>query len=984
MRSWFLLPLLHLSCLAPSLRADDKYILGKDDTDFALELDRAGFGDLAQEICKAIENIAGGDPEKRAAAELLRINLQVGEVQRERDPKKRVWRLLDIVKAKEEFGDRNKGTKLGDEVVATLPDLYRVVGESVAAAIQIEEDPAQSAKLRTEGTELFKRSERALNQKLSELENQAATGAKEELTIDDLLNDEASGDSTDPNERIKAQTLYSLFRTYYFHAILLEPADADRAMLFERSLKSFQEFQFDFGSDLRCYEGFVYEGLCHDGLGKSAEAIGSFDSAIRVRENFDKGGGGVWQLPKEVADVVSWAVVQKMLVLSKGGDEKGAIAAADDFLAATPDPFTTMKGLAVLANKADACARLGDQPGLESAAKKLIEVDPRGAGGEKGRSLLGLGTSGSGKGLGLTEMLRAAEQAIGNGELDKAIAAGQRVLSNSRGTKEAVNAGAQAALLIGIACVQRDQLYEAVAAWEGGIERFPTAEIAPELLWRLSNGWIGLYSKDQRKYYKDRWRIALEALLTKYPKSPQAQQGALSDAKTLDAEQKYLEAAAAYDKISPTSLAYGEALYRAGSSLTSHVRDQLQKNKKADVKAVVADAETRLKKAREVLEKAAKDTLDMNAQARFSGLAYASRVSLAGLYLLVDRAAEVLTMLEKVETEYAGDTEKITAAWGLRIRAYQDLGKIDEAMKQLDAQIAKDPKARNVAAAASAVGRAIDARAVEQLKEKGASPALDAQFQRAIKYYLLGIAPQVEGREALRVDAVEAVADRLFALGFQLNGVPETVTTFSEWTGKRKETAAWTEAVRLYKVIVPLTPSYRTLIHLAQAQAFLGAFNDSASSYAELFTRERFLVVADNGEKRIDEESMRAKPELLSAYIEYGMTLRESGLASREEQERAASLERASSVFEVIVTSTARDTKTWWQSKYAQVQLLSDRGDYKTAQIAIRSLQRSSDGFDGGRFGVKPKFEALEALIASKLPPEPGQPAPKPPAGGGK
>ncbi|MSR46853.1 MAG: hypothetical protein EXS13_07305 [Planctomycetes bacterium] len=978
----FLLPFLALSAYASSAHAslsngglsnaDDKYILGNDDTDFARELARAGYPDLADGICKAIELSAGDDPIKKSAAELLRIDLQVDAVQRERDPKKRVNTLLEIVKAKESFGERNKGTELGDKVVRDLPELYRIVGEGVAAAIQGEEDPANAAKLRAEGSELFKRAERALNQKLSELENVDSGNVKEEIDFDDLLNGIADVEATGPAAQMKMLTLYGLIRTYYFHALLLDPADPEREILFNRSIQQFKEFQVDFSNELACYEGYVYEGLSYDGMGKSVEAVSAYESAIGVRELFDRGSNDVWLMTPEASDIVSWAVLQKMLAQRKLNDHKAAIATADDYLATTPEPYAAMKGLAVLVTKADACNDAQDAVALEATAKKLIEIDPQGLGGKKGREYLGLESGGGGKGFGFGESLRLVESAVGRSEFANAAAIAQRVLSASRGTAEAISAGASAALWLGVIHVQQDQLYEAVAAWEGGLERFPTSDLAPELLWRVSNGWIGLYAKDERKYFKDHWRASVDTLLAKFPKSSQAQQAALSEAKVLDAEQKFAEASAAYDKISTSSPVYGEALYRAGNALVNHIRSLMQKNSKADIKQIVLDAETRLKKARATLEQAAKDTLDLNAQARFAGYAFSARVSLGGLYLIVgvNRSEDALKLFERVESEYPGDSDKITAAWGLRIKAYQNLGKIDEAIAQLESQIVKDATARNISSAAAAIGRALDLRAIESLKTKGPSAAIDAQFQRAVKYYLLGIAPQIDGREALRVDVVEAVADRLFALGFQLNGVPETVNSFVDWTGKRKDTLTWTEAVRLYKAIVDLTPSYRTLIHLAQAQAFLGLHADAAASYANLFNRERFV---DTVAKRLNEETLAAKPELLSAYIEYGVALRETGIGSRDEQVRTGNLERASGVFEAIVTSTARDSKIWWQSKFTQVQLLVDRGDYATAEIAIRSLQRSSDNYDGGRFGVQLKFEALEKQVAQKLPPKPGK-----------
>jgi tetratricopeptide (TPR) repeat protein len=942
-------------------RADDKYILGKDDEDFARELNRAGYVDLARQLSEAIQKTRGGEK-----SELLNIDLSADEASREKDPKKRVALLLEIVKQKEAYADKHKGSEQGDVVVDSLPLLYQVVGESIAAAIQGEQDAGAAASLRNEGVELFKRAERALNEQLQEIDKQREAKQDDITTLEDLDEEQAE----DPLDRKKMLTMYSLIRTYYFHALLLEDSDADKPLKFSKSVELFQEFQLDFANSYPYYEGYVYEGLCHEGLGKTDEAIGSYDAAIKIRENWEKGSTGVWPMPAEAAHICSWAVLQKMTALAKKNDDKAVIAAADDFLNSTPDAFRTMKGLAVLAAKADACSRSGDSAALEAAAKKLIEIDPQGLGGQKGRDLLGMGSGGGGKGLGFFESLRAAEQAIARNEVDLGITLCQRVIDNSRGTKDQAAASAQACLLLGIAEARAGRMQGAVVAWETAAERFGPNDTAGDALWRAVNGWLELYAQEQRGYYKTRSREAVNRLLKDYPNSPQAAMAQLWEGRQLDAEGKFLEAAKSFDGVPEKSPAYGEALYRSANSYANQVRTVLQKDKKADVKALVAGAESRVKKAREVLEAAARATLDTPTQARLLGIAFAARVSLAGLYLVngVDRSGDVEPLLEGIETQYPGDGDKLSAAWGLRIRALQNLDKVDDAITQLDQQLAKDPKTKGIGPIALAIGRALDQRAQDLVKEKGASPGADAQFQRAVKYYLLSVAPQVDGREPLRVDAVEAIADRLLALGLQFNAVPETVASFVDWTGKRKETAAWTEAARLYELVVPLTPSYRTQIHLAQAYGYLGKFKEAASTYAQLFDHERFV---NAGTKKIDPEAQRARPELLLAYVEYGVALREAGVAARDE----ASLERASGAFEAIVTSVAADSKTWWQAKYWQVQLLVDRGRYDVAEVALRSVRRTSNNFDDGRFGYRDRFVALEEDVKKKLPPQqPKQP----------
>jgi tetratricopeptide (TPR) repeat protein len=936
---------------------DDKYVLGKDDKDFALELARAGYPDLARDFAAAVERVRT-DPAGKAEAELLRIDLDADLAQRERDVKKRMNLLLDVVKAKQTFGEAHKGTPVGDSVVSSLPDLYRSVGEAISTGIQNEQDPAEVAKLRTVGSELFEQAERSLNILVKDLQDKVD---KQEPDPNPPVTEEQQ---QTPLEEKLMLAKYSTFRTYYFHGRLLEEGSADRTAKLKKAIDLFQEFQFDYLNYLPCYEGYVYEGMCNEDLGQPDKAAASFDSALKIRELFAKTPTGLWQLSREAADLVSWAVVQKMTLLDKQGKTKEAITAADEFFNTTPDAAATMKGLAILAAKADAQQKLGDQAGLEATAKKLIELDPNGAGGAKGRDLTGQASGGGGKGLGLFESLRLAEGAIGRGEMDLATSLCQQVIDRSRGTKDWQNASAQACLLLGIAAVQQKRMDEAVVAWETAYERFPKGDATPEALSRAVKGWSNYGQTVDRGPYKTRWKELLTQLLAKYPTSPQAASAKLIELTVLVNEGKFEDAAKAADAIPENSPSFGEAMYQAGDACAKQVRAMLQKDKSAAVKPLVDKAVAYYGKARAALEAAAKATLETSQQNRLNAYAFDCRLGLVALYLVkgVDRAADALPLLDEIEKQYASDPDKIAKIWSARIQTYRDLGKVDEAIAQLDAQIAKDPKNRAVPAAAGALGVVVDQRAQDSLKKSGPSASVDQQFQKAVRYYLLGVGPQIDGREPLRVEQVEQVADRLLALGLQFNAVPESVTSFVDWTAKRREVATWTEAAKLYEVVLPQTPSYRTLVHAAQTYGFLGKFKDAAKKYAELFDRERFV---DFAAKKLDDEALRTRPELLGALVEYGYCARESGLSPAD----PTALSKGSSIFEAIVQSVARDSRSWWQAKYWQIQLMYDRGEYPIADVAIRSVKRGSENYDEGKFGYKDKFVALEAEITRKLPP---------------
>ena len=69
-----------------------------------------------------------------------------------------------------------------------------------------------------------------------------------------------------------------------------------------------------------------------------------------------------------------------------------------------------------------------------------------------------------------------------------------------------------------------------------------------------------------------------------------------------------------------------------------------------------------------------------------------------------------------------------------------------------------------------------------------------------------------------------------------------------------------------------------------------------------------------------------------------------------------------------MVENSTPSVRTWWQAKYFQIKLLSDRGEYELADTAIRSVKRTTDQhFDKGQFGFEEKLEALESELAKKV-----------------
>lgn len=945
------LALLGVSEVAAAARAaNDEKRLGKDDLEFARALSARGYPDLAGEILAAYQRTKGGSSEDALGAMVIQLELEEAQAYREPDVAQRAKRLAKLVEERESFVKDHSGTLAADDVLNGLPDLYRGVGELIAAAVQQENiDSTQKQELRAAGEAMFDRAVRAIKKQREELQQR-----RESL------------DSPEPDPDLERQYMiasYNLGRTHYFHGLLLGPESDVRGIILQQALDVFSEFAIDYGDQLLAYEGYIYDGLCHKELGEVEKAVESFDAAIALRDlDWERRPDGRIDMPPETADVVSSAVLQKMLLLSETGDQAGAAAVGQDFLDTTPDALEALKGLAVLAQQAEAYKSLGDDKALEATARLLVEADPRGPGGELGRELLRGGAKAA---LGAADTLKLAETAVARRELERGVALCQEVMISARGTSDEQNLGARAGLFLGVALVQMGRLHDAVVAWDGSSQRYGKGKDGPECLWRTVTGFLELQEQERRAYYKNLARERMDALVKRYPESPYASQAAIFEGKQLEAEQQYARAAEKYESVAPSSPTYEEALYRAGNAWFRVAQDALKKGSSAEAKQAVAKSEELLKRAGPALEAAAARTLDLSAQDRMRALSFGVRISLANLYLLsgVDRAADVGPLFDGVETQFPDDAAKISTARNLRLKALQSQGKVDDAIALLDRLVREDPDAAGVGSGAAALAQVLDTRAAALRAKDPRSAEAETMARKAASYYVLSVRGQLEGAEAIRVDELEQIANRLFALAMQFGRVPDDVASFVDSSSAVPSRDQLEQAARIYEAVLPLTPSYRTLISLARVLGFLGRWQEAAAHYSELFSQQRF---ADTATKTIDQTALRAKPELLSAYLEWGVCEREAA-KQESDSERLARLNRSSAILETLANSTARDSKMWWQSKYYLIRTLIDLGNYKVADTALSSLERTTEDFDGGKYGLNEKFRALKQELSGKI-----------------
>jgi hypothetical protein len=952
--------------LAANASAQSQEILGRDNTQFAQALFDRGHLELAEGVCASIEaadKAGSADAYEVIDVKFLRTKLRFARAIGEPDVNARMTQL-DAAK-QEMLGliDEYPRTTAASDARNMLPDYSREYGEAVTAAIQAQSDAAQVAELRAKGQQAFSEAEDELNAR------------KERFS-------EERQDPVNPNfQKADSQYLlssYNLARTYYFNALLYPQDDPKRKTYLQQGRDAFQDLGLEYADQLLTYQGMVYEGLCSKELGKTKEALEAFDGAIALRETFEKNDNGQYDVPTDSADIVCSGVLQKVLLLTEKDKAQDAVAAAKDYFETIPDAMFAQNALAVLAAQAEAELALHDIDAASASAQKLLEIDKEGPWGATGRELLGrmMSASGSGVALAPRQLLKVAENLAYRGDVAQVAQIGETARQLAKGTPEEADIGAESWMLTGVTQYNLGRLHEASLAFDLAQENYPKGAQAAEALSRASKVYQVLNSQERTPFLRKRYEDRLRKLASDYPEHPDAASAQFIEGQALEDEQDFLKAAEVYRRVQPGSKSYEEGKFKAANCLFRHARELIRQKKVDQAKPFLAESEQLLKQNLTDIPAALQKNLDPDVQRKLRGYSFASRATLAQIYLLQDvgRASEVSDLLSGMDEEFASDPSKISELWSLRIQALNALGKLDEAVATLDALRLKDPEGSGLSAAAGVLARALDQAAVALIEKEPTSAKADEMLKTASQYYLLSIAPQLQGKEPLRPDAVEVVATRLYVFGMRFNGVPDNCATFVGWEGgPAKDTQYWEKSKELYEAMYSVNPSYKWLVGIGRNLGFLGRWKDAAEVYARVFNQENLI---DRSTQRFDSAVLASKPLLVFAYMEWGAAEQMVAIADKEPKE-GERYRRAYEIFEKVVDNTQDDNSLWWQAQYYKTRSLFERGIYDQADFMVRNLERKTDDFDKGKFGYKEKFLAIKKDLAKKV--FPSSPTPTPP-----
>lgn len=936
-----------------AMAQDERVLNKKDDIDFAKALVANGYPDLAERLLGVVEKTGGASsgPEAKAVIDLIKLDVAQDAASKQEDLIRRKDELVKVLTAKEKFIETYKGAQAAEDCRNGLPDLYGTIGETITNAIKKTKDEKVLESLRSEGDGIFLRAEAAGKTRIEELKAQPDKDEEAEFKLQSAY--------------------YNYARTLYLHSLLFSPGSGKRTELCNAALTEYGEFELNYTETLLNIYASIDTGLCLKEIGKPAEAIASIDQAIAVRQSWgdkqkvtgpDNKPRMVWPMnDRSIVDIVCYGMLQKMLVLKDMKKTAEVVAVGEDYFDSTPDPWDAPQSMVVAREVADAKYAAGDVKGSIDMGKEMIKIDPAGIGAAWGREIVDRAGGGT-----YLDKLKTAQQKVESNDLDRGIAVARQVIDETTGTPDEPEACCESLLLIGYAYQKRGWVEEASLAYQTAVDRYPKAKSASECLVRAIDCYASAQRAGKRKYYKEQLDEATNRLIREYPKDPRASNIQLTKAGILEGEGDYLGAIEILKTVQPAAEQYTRARLMIGLDYFQHASKLIGEKKDDEAKTFYPLTETAFKEAVAAIAAAKGKTIDPKIQAALDGQEYLARLSLARLYMLpaFGRIADAAPAIDVLEQNWGKDAQKGPDIQNLRGRLFLSQGKFEEAEKWVNELYARDKKA--VAGPAGQLARALDQQGLDKFKDKPGSLEGEDLWKRAARFYYMSIKPQVDGTASQNAGEMTDVGGRFYSYGLTFNGVPDKRVSFVDWVpGNKRALDYWVKAAEIYEAALAQTPDYRMTINLGRTYGFLGDYVKAAGIYARLFEQE--ALVNPKNPNRLDNAVQKAKPELVYAYLEWGVSER---LAFAKDNDKSRLTRAMKTILTPLLATLKPDTspETYWAARYHLVRALMDVGDYKDAKLNVEDAQRNiSATFDDDKFGYKTLFEATIEELKKKF-----------------
>lgn len=938
-----------------------------------------GWFDLAFEVLDDLEKSRPG-PETIESAQILRAQLRTAWANSLKDPAKRLEVLKEVRAYYEDIVQKKPGTDAATAAQLALGDMLLQEGSGAYGRVRLAEDPDSRAQARKEAETAFERAERYFEDLKGTFEKQLDAAEK-------------GGDKA-KQDTAHYKLMYARFnyaRAVYERAQLYDRGSKDREDRLARAAGLFEEINLEYADQFLGYEAAIFLCLCAKETGNTKQALAAIESALGIKDFFLT-DDGKYAFSPEGQDIVARASYFKSQTMNELKDFDGSLKAVKELFELIPEMQRNPLGYAARVEQGKAYAGKGEMKRAQEILEKIVEDDKNGPWAASAReqiTLLGAGGGGGAIVVAPDRTLSAAESAIDRGRAPEGLNQIRFLIASL----EAASPDEQAKWLptcwyrLGAAYAGLRRQDEAVACFDALVARFKSDALAPAALFQAAMIRSQLNGVRPNEFDKNAYLETLKKLQSDYPNAQESKASSFFTGMERFSARDFAVAAKEFEKTAPSAgKLYDASLYQAALCHYMNGMGLAKEKKDADAKAAFSQARLSFDKvvgwSTEAFEKGVPKEGDR--ADTLKKMAYDARCRLAEMHLhpLIKDAEKALAAARAAEggADKGADPERIATARLLQVQAYlavDDLVKAEEIVATMPAESPRTAQAeREIAVDADVLGKAAQkAGSPPGSAGRGGDDKKDAEakafFEKAANHYVRWTEVAEKAGVAVPARDLSKAANRTYAIALLLNGLSEVTESFSEAADLAALPAAsrFMDAAKIAKGAIDAgAPEAEVKVLAGQCFGFAQKFDAAAVALKLACTQESLLRTEkekDETGKMVDVTSVdvkvaQAKPTLLTAYADVGRCYYELGLKDRHQ------LDESVQVWARVLGVVPAGHSLWWRAKYYLFASLYEKGDYDDAAIGMKQLKRQNPTFDGGKYGLKDKFEALEKKLEGK------------------
>jgi tetratricopeptide (TPR) repeat protein len=922
----------------------------RDDSELARVLAQRGWFDLAEEICDKLDK--GG---ARALVPYIRAEIQLGKVERESDYAIADKGLTDAAGFLKKFLDENPSHAMALEAQTSIGWVQARKGRLAIDALEIESDPSKHSDLQKRAVQAYADAGKYYSDTIEKLKKEKQTDRVLDALMDARL---------------------ELPRVLIDHAKVTGMDDVAKKKLLQQANTLLVDFEFDYGDRPIAFEAMLEGGKCLTELGDYKQAESKLRATFALRKRLAEAK----IKPNDYHNkIIYGAYIALAQMLQKSGKLNEAKNFVDQVLKEDRTLDKEWAGLALKIEKADILFKMKDSSGAMALASEVLNKDQNGRWGYMAREKMKRWGEGGGSiRFSPKQMMEAADLSMDRDQFRDALRDYRRCIESAvtEADKQQYQPGAY--LKMGDCFKALKRNYEAAVAYEKVFTLFPKDANAAKACFEAVRCYATEFELSGDKKDDDQKEKYLSHLAANWPKDPAARNIKFVQAEKVENTGDLKGAAELYRQVGEDAEAYEAALVRQGYCYFADATKKWEKAAKDP--AIQAECKTSLKLAEDALTKMLQRSNDPSkapatpeAVKKRQALVAVANQQIAYIYMheAVGKTKEALEFLAKTAKDIPVDDDRIAKIWATQIQAYLGLKQTDEAVKVLEMMFDKYPDVPAIARACKSVAIKLDEQVTEMIKAKADQAKINENLKKISKYYAkwLNLAPALQMR--ITMADVLSVAETLYMIAKQLNGLDENMISFLDLKGKTIADrqyfldAAFVHALLTEGKVGKLPDRDRIVLmtRLARCYSFIANDAEGWSKAKDQYENimKVYKVVTAGGQ--LDGGVLGQHRELLGVYVEMGYVFHQLG---KSDQKLKFQFDNASTVFSNVTRVVQADSEPWWQSKYMVLLVLFDRGqenDLKLAKVGLENLERSNPTFDNGKHGFKDKFFELKKQI---------------------